>query len=79
MDPKIRRMLLTAQKNEITEYHIYRKLAQSVKDDKNKEVLEQIANEELKHYGIGKNIPGRMLNRVVETVEVPFNLKKYSV
>lgn len=54
LDPETKKMLLTVQKNEITEYRIYRKLAQSVKDRKNKEVLEQIASEELKHFGIGK-------------------------
>ncbi len=42
------------QKNEITEYHIYTKLADSIKDAHNKEQLRKIAGEELKHYEIWK-------------------------
>lgn len=48
------KILLSAQKNEITEYHIYKRLAKSAKDPNNKAILEQIANEELKHYNLGK-------------------------
>lgn len=46
--------LLRFQRNEITEHFIYRKLAQSVKDEQNKQVLLDIADEELKHYQIWK-------------------------
>jgi len=50
MDEKLRNPLLTAQKNEITEHFIYLKLAKTIKDPHNQEVLEAIANDELKHY-----------------------------
>ncbi|MEM3591513.1 MAG: VIT1/CCC1 transporter family protein [Candidatus Bathyarchaeia archaeon] len=46
----IRRIMLTAQKNEITEHYVYRKLAQSMKDPNNRGVLKSISDEELKHY-----------------------------
>ena len=46
--------ILAAQKSEITEHLIYGKLAQSVKDPKNKEVLKRISSDELKHYNFWK-------------------------
>lgn len=47
-------MILKAQKNEITEYLIYKKLAGKVKDNGNKEILIQIAEDEKKHYDMFK-------------------------
>jgi len=38
------------QREEITEYHIYTKLAEQTKDVENRKVLYQIAADELKHY-----------------------------
>jgi VIT1/CCC1 family predicted Fe2+/Mn2+ transporter len=38
------------QRIEITEHHIYKRLAKSVKDPENSEILEQIADDELRHY-----------------------------
>ncbi|MDD5085177.1 MAG: VIT1/CCC1 transporter family protein [Candidatus Omnitrophica bacterium] len=54
MDEDIRKRILGFQKNEITEYHIYTRLALSVKDSHNSEVLKRIADDELRHYGIWK-------------------------
>jgi len=45
----IMKQIYTAQKNEITEYHIYSNIAKLVKDKKNKKVLLNIATEELRH------------------------------
>ena len=45
----IMKQIYTAQKNEITEYHIYSNIAKLVKDKKNTKVLLDIANEELRH------------------------------
>ncbi len=45
----VRQKLLAFQKNEITEYHIYAKLAQTVKSAENRQVLERIAYDELRH------------------------------
>lgn len=50
LDNDTLRQLHTAQKNEITEYHIYLKLAKATKDRHNRQVLEQIAKDELRHY-----------------------------
>ncbi|MFH0861046.1 MAG: VIT1/CCC1 transporter family protein [Candidatus Altiarchaeota archaeon] len=46
------------QRNEITEYHIYRRLADSIKDAHNREVLKSISDDELRHYGIWKKYTG---------------------
>ena len=38
------------QRIEITEHHIYKRLARSIKDPENSEILDQIADDELRHY-----------------------------
>lgn len=47
-------MLLGFQRSEITEYHIYQKLAAIQKDEHNREILLRIADDEKRHYGIWK-------------------------
>jgi len=47
---EVREKLLTYQLNEITEHHIYRKLAQRVDSPENSQVLNEIADDELRHY-----------------------------
>jgi len=46
------------QKNEITEYHIYTNLAKFVRG-KNSKILEEIAQDELKHYKLWKEETGK--------------------
>jgi VIT1/CCC1 family predicted Fe2+/Mn2+ transporter len=46
----LRKKLLVFQKNEITEYHIYMKLAKKIGLPENQRILESIANDELRHY-----------------------------
>jgi VIT1/CCC1 family predicted Fe2+/Mn2+ transporter len=50
ISPEVRQQLIFAQREEITEYHIYNKLAGQTKDAENQKVLTQIAADELKHY-----------------------------
>ena len=52
IDEELCRNLVVHQENEITEYHIYTKLAQKVGDPHNRKVLEGIAKDELRHYNI---------------------------
>ena len=47
---EIRQKLLVYQKNEISEHHIYRRLARTVRSPENRRVLENIADDELRHY-----------------------------
>lgn len=50
-----RQLLITYQKNEITEHHIYCKLARHTKSLDNRKVLEDIAADELRHYNEWKS------------------------
>ena len=54
MSENIKKIILRAQKNEITEYLVYRKLATTTKNIQNQEVLNRIADEELDHYNFFK-------------------------
>lgn len=49
---EIRRKLLVFQKNEITEHHIYQKFAGRLAPSGNRQVLERIADDELRHYNV---------------------------
>ena len=50
LSKEVRQQLLDFQKNEISEYHIYKKLAKSIKERENAKILDQIAEDELGHY-----------------------------
>ena len=45
-----REKLLTYQKNEITEHHIYKRLADAIDSPENSQILRDIAEDELRHY-----------------------------
>lgn len=51
---EIEETILNAQRNEVTEHLIYEKLAQSIREPQNREVLKRIAKDELKHYDFWK-------------------------
>jgi VIT1/CCC1 family predicted Fe2+/Mn2+ transporter len=46
----LREQLLVYQKNEITEHHIYQRLARAIKSPENRQVLEKIGDDEFRHY-----------------------------
>ena len=50
LDPDLRQLILRFQENEITEYHIYHRLAASVPSEENRQILERIAEDERRHY-----------------------------
>ncbi len=62
LSPETRRQLIIAQRNEITEHHIYARLAKSTKNNANSAVLNKIAADELNHYHIWKSYTGRDVN-----------------
>ena len=47
--------IIEFQKNEITEYHVYRLLSHLAKDAQNKKILARIADDELRHYRFWKD------------------------
>lgn len=54
VDRKVLSLLLSAQRSELTEYHIYNKLAKTEKNSINKRILEEISKDEIKHHDIWK-------------------------
>lgn len=54
LDKKTEKLILTSQRNEITEHIVYEKLAQSTKDSQNRKILQRISDEELGHYNFWK-------------------------
>ncbi|NTV92041.1 MAG: rubrerythrin family protein [Chlorobiaceae bacterium] len=49
------RQVVVFQKNEITEHHIYKNLSGRISGVKNRRILTQIADDEMRHYNIWKN------------------------
>jgi VIT1/CCC1 family predicted Fe2+/Mn2+ transporter len=50
------KQLLSAQRNEIGEYHTYAWLSKHIRGDRNREILGRIAKEELDHYEVLRRI-----------------------
>jgi VIT1/CCC1 family predicted Fe2+/Mn2+ transporter len=58
LPPAVRRRILAFQRQEITEYHIYRSIAGQMRDSENRRVLEQIAEDERRHAGDWRKYTG---------------------
>ncbi len=56
LDQETKNSLINAQKNEISEYFLYHKIADGLKDEQNKQVLKDIAEDELRHYKFLKSV-----------------------
>ena len=50
LSESVRKQVLAFQQTEITEHHIYKRLAQKVDSPENAKIIEQIAEDELRHY-----------------------------
>lgn len=50
MDESLQRRLIEAQRDEITEHHVYLRLAELEPDDANQQILRGIAEDEKRHY-----------------------------
>ncbi len=59
MEDEIKNKILTLQRNEITEYFIYIKFSEGIKDSHNKEIIKKLAEEEKEHYKKLKEITKR--------------------
>lgn len=46
----VRNKVLEFQKSEITEHHIYKRIAKRIKSEENAKIINQIAEDELRHY-----------------------------
>jgi vacuolar iron transporter family protein len=58
LTPELRKELLKAQKTEITEYHVYRRIARTLSDEDNRRIVEEIAEDEHRHFEIWKGYTG---------------------
>jgi VIT1/CCC1 family predicted Fe2+/Mn2+ transporter len=58
LDEKTRKTILQFQRNEITEYCIYRTLSRLTKNEHNRMVMQKISDEELRHYHIWHKYTG---------------------
>ena len=56
---ELQKQILGFQRTEITEHHIYRKLAKKITSAENAKVMEQIAEDELRHYNEWKKHSGQ--------------------
>jgi VIT1/CCC1 family predicted Fe2+/Mn2+ transporter len=59
LDEKAKRIILGFQRNEITEYFVYKAISHFTKDENNRLALQRIADEELRHYHIWKKYSGQ--------------------
>lgn len=59
MDNELKKQILAIQKNELTEHLIYKRLAFSMENSGNKDVLNRIADDELRHYNFFKRYTER--------------------
>ncbi len=59
LDEKTRSVIEAFQRAEITEYHIYRKLAARERDPANSRILAQIGQDEKRHYDFWREYSGR--------------------
>ena len=50
LSEEIRKKVILFQQTEITEYHIYKRLSKRIKSAENANILDQIAEDELRHY-----------------------------
>ena len=50
LSESVRKQVLGFQQTEITEHHIYKRLAKKVRSPENAKIIEQIAEDELRHY-----------------------------
>jgi len=58
LNEELRRELLKAQRTEITEYHVYHNIAEILPDEENRRIVEEIGNDEKRHYEIWKGYTG---------------------
>jgi len=55
----LRKELLKAQKNEITEYHVYKNIAKTLPNEENRKVVKEIGKDEKRHYDVWKGYTGK--------------------
>jgi len=55
---ELKKILLKAQRSEITEHHVYHNIARIIPNEANRKIIEQIGDDEKRHYEIWKGYTG---------------------
>jgi rubrerythrin len=63
LSDSVKTKLLEYQRNEITEYHIYKRLAAMQQSAENARILERIADDEKRHYEEWKKLTRSVIGR----------------
>jgi vacuolar iron transporter family protein len=58
LSEEVKKQILIAQKNEITEHLIYKKLAGATREAHNKDILNRISSDELRHHNLWRQYTG---------------------
>lgn len=69
--------IISAQRNEITEHFIYKKLSNSEKNQKNNKILLAISNDELRHYNMWKKHTKKEINPNMFSVWFYYLISKF--
>jgi VIT1/CCC1 family predicted Fe2+/Mn2+ transporter len=69
LDDKTKKIILDFQRNEITEYLVYKALSALTKSEQNRLVMKKISEEELRHYHIWQKYSGEKIG--------PNNIKRW--
>ena len=59
INDNLRKKILIAQRNEMTEHIIYGRISDRIYNEHNKRILERISEDELRHYKIWKSLTGK--------------------
>lgn len=59
LNEELRQELLKAQRTEITEYHVYHNIADILPEDENRRIVEEIGDDEKRHYEVWKSYTGK--------------------
>jgi vacuolar iron transporter family protein len=59
LNEELRQELLKAQRTEITEYYVYHNIAATMPDGENRRIVEEIGDDEKRHYEVWKGYTGK--------------------
>ena len=63
LSPGVVKKLIDSQRDEITEYNVYLRLSEMVRDEENADILAEVAEDEKAHYDHWKSITNREVSR----------------
>lgn len=61
LNEELKKELLKAQRTEITEHHVYKNIAKKLPDEENRRIVEQIGEDEKRHYTVWEGYTGEVV------------------